>query len=159
MIAGTPPIKPEVDSINAGFILGHPAGKLTSKEEQFTEEESMLYHTSAGFSQTFTKVIEAGMRTDGVARMNMIKGFLTGQGEDELHLVESSDIPLAIANGVKDPFVNHDYINNQVKYKNLYENKRFKCAHVPFWELPEEFNIFLERFYNDVCKENKEWKI
>ena len=152
LIAGTPPIRPDIDSINAGFILGHPAGKLTSKLEQFTEQESILYHTSAGFPQTFTKVIDAGIRTDGSARMNMIKALSTGQGEDELELVQKSLIPLAIANGVKDPFVNHDYINNQVKYKNLYENKKFDCSHVPFWEQADEFNTFLEKFYNDVCE-------
>ena len=83
----------------------------------------------------------------------MITGFLTGKGEDELSLVQNSIIPLAIANGAKDPFINHDYINNQIKFKNLYENRRFECAHVPFWELPGEFNLFLMKFYKDVCAE------
>ena len=151
IIAGTPPIKPEIESINAGFSLGHPAGKLTCKLESFTEEESILYHTSAGFSDKFSKVIKAGIRTHGLARSTMIIALASGKGEDELNLVQTSLNPLAIANGVKDPFINHDYINNQINFKNLYENKRFECAHVPFWEVPEEFNPFLEKFYKDVC--------
>ena len=81
----------------------------------------------------------------------MIIALASGKGEDELNLFQTSLIPLAIANGVKDPFINHDYINNQINFKNLYENKKFECAHVPFWEVPEEFNPFLEKFYKDVC--------
>lgn len=126
-----------------GFRLDSTAGSLTSKKEQFTEDESILYHTASGFSKDDKFIIEAGIRADGVSRPTMVGAVASGIGINEREFVEKKDIPLVIAIGLDDPYINNDYIK-ALQFKNLHAIQCFKCSHSPFWEKSKEFNGMME---------------
>ena len=74
--------------------------------------------------------------------------FAGGDGADQRQVVKSDPTPLAIVNGVDEPFVNNNYMQT-INYKSLWENKIHLIAnagHAPFWDAPDDFDTLLNRF-------------
>ena len=67
-------------------------------------------------------------------------------------IVATAKVPLAVVNGIDEPFVNLDFVS-KVTYANLWEGKTYEIAnsgHAPFWDKPAEFDPYLKRFIADV---------
>jgi pimeloyl-ACP methyl ester carboxylesterase len=99
-------------------------------------------------------LIEAVKRSDGRFRQRLFQARREGLGIDQRRAVETSPIPLAIVNGGADRIVNLDYFD-RVPYANLWEGRCHRVAalgHAPFWEGPDNFNPYLERFLGDLAK-------
>ncbi len=87
-----------------------------------------------------------------VVRALMLGAFAGGVGADQLKIVESANIPLAIVNGGDDPFVNNGFVES-VGYANLWDGQVHileGVGHAPFWEAPDRFDPIFARFLADV---------
>ncbi len=148
MVVGTPPVGR--DNFSEGF-MGSPQTGVASREH-LTQEEiegfiGAIFGTSA---EPF--LIDAVKRSDGRFRKRLFEGRREGLGIDQRRAVETSPIPLAVINGGADKMVNLDYFD-RIPYANLWEGRCYRIPgshHAPFWEAPDEFNPYLERFLNDV---------
>ncbi|KLU16679.1 MULTISPECIES: alpha/beta fold hydrolase [Xenorhabdus] len=149
MICGTPPVSAGADNVALGFRPGLGlAGKVEFTEEDIKIFVSDTYGVNAPHEPF---IIEAVVRTEGLARQSMFEAFLSSQATDQKLLAESSEMPLAIVNGADDPYINFDYING-LNYLTLWKGKVFNLSgvgHAPFWEAPELFNPILVKFLKD----------
>jgi hypothetical protein len=59
-------------------------------------------------------------------------------------------IPLAVVNGLQDPFIRLDYFEVP-KYANLWEGRLPGLKQAPFWEVPDVFDQLLGRFIEDIA--------
>jgi pimeloyl-ACP methyl ester carboxylesterase len=148
MIVGTPPIGR--DNMAEGF-MGSPQAGVASREH-LTPEEIEGYVRAIFGKSTEPFLIEAVKRSDGRFRQRLFQGRREGLGIDQRRSVETSPIPLSVVNGGADRIVNLDYFD-RVAYANLWEGRCHRVpalGHAPFWEGPDNFNPYLERFLNDL---------
>ncbi|MDX7998943.1 alpha/beta hydrolase [Xenorhabdus sp. Reich] len=151
MICGTPPVSIGADNVALGFKPSEHM-RLSGKAD-FTEEDirNFAIETIGVNAPHEPFLFETVARTDGLARKYMSEAFFSPHATDQKRLVETSEIPLAIVNGMGDPFINIDYING-LNYRNLWKGQVFNLAgvdHAPFWESPELLNPILADFLND----------
>jgi pimeloyl-ACP methyl ester carboxylesterase len=152
LISGTPPIsKDPADMANAFLPSEH---RDFTDQETLSDEEADLYaRATCGPEATFENFLgEAVRRTDGRARRIMMEAALSGLGTDQRQVVEHDPTPLAIVNGADEPFVNNTYLK-LIDYKNLWQGKVHLIpgvGHAPFWETPEVFDVYLDRFLKSL---------
>ncbi|NVP57425.1 alpha/beta fold hydrolase [Mycoplana rhizolycopersici] len=149
MITGTPPVAP--DEVSRGFRPSPHMG-LAGKQD-FTEEDVGHYaHSTCG--EPFEPfLLDTVRRTDGRARRLMFEKFAAGTGDNQRDIVAGPTPPIAVVNGIDEPFVEVDFVAN-VRFGNLWEGKTHTIAnsgHAPFWDKPAEFDEYLLRFIRDVA--------
>jgi pimeloyl-ACP methyl ester carboxylesterase len=79
--------------------------------------------------------------------------MLAGLGKDQKRSVEHADVPIAVVNGIHEPFARLDYLSG-LAWSNLWRDRCHVIAdagHAPFLEKPEEFNMLLAAFLRDVA--------
>lgn len=152
MISGTPPIRPTLESFQAGF-KPEPVAALFGQETLGGAE--MDAFARAVYGSADSAAFRAALaRTDGRARRMMIESIFNGQTADQRQIVETSDIPVAIVDGAHDPFVNLDYVAG-LSIPSLWESHCFilrGAAHAPFLTHADRFDPILARFAADVAK-------
>ncbi|MCP4317197.1 MAG: alpha/beta hydrolase [Hyphomicrobiales bacterium] len=152
MITGAPPVGMGDEAVSAGFKPSehmHLAG-----QRDFSGDEVDAYaRATCGVNAPFEAFLKTAVaRTDGRAREMMFSSFMAGTGCNQKHAAEQSPVPLAIVNGGGEPFVNNDYVVS-LTYDNLWENKVHlieEIGHAPFWESPDRFDAYLDRFLEDL---------
>lgn len=152
MITGTPPIRPTLESFQAGF-KPEPVAALFG-QETLSEAEMDAFARAVYGSADSAAFRSALARTDGKARRMMIENIFNGQTADQRQIVETSDIPVAIVDGAHDPFVNLDYVAG-LSIPSLWESHCFilrGAAHAPFLTHADRFDPILARFAADVAK-------
>ncbi len=152
MISGTPPVGTRQEEILAGFRPSPHIG-LVGQEKLTDEEREILIAATCGIPAD-PAMRQAVERADGRARAVMFASLLTGQASDQRALVETSDVPVAVANGADDQIVNVDYINS-VRYRNLWDDHCYVlrgAGHTPFFQMPEAFNAIMVRFLDDMAR-------
>jgi pimeloyl-ACP methyl ester carboxylesterase len=152
IISGTPPIsKDPADMANAFLPSEHM--NFTSQEILSSEEADQYAHATCGSNATYEEFLgHAVRRTDGRARRIMMEAVMRGEGADQRQVVEHDATPLAIVNGADEPMVNNIYLK-LINYKNLWEERIHlipDVGHAPFWEAPEEFDGYLNRFISGL---------
>jgi pimeloyl-ACP methyl ester carboxylesterase len=148
MITGTPPIS-GADAMK-GFRTT-PHMNLAGKQD-FTEQDVEDYaHSTCGEPfEPFLRDVVA--RTDGRARRLMVEKFVAGTGVDQTRVVGKAAVPLAVVNGIEEPFVNLEFVRN-VRYANLWQGRTIEIpnsGHAPFWDAPAVFDPIFEQFLRDV---------
>lgn len=152
MISGTPPVRREMEAIQAGFQPS-PAIFLAGKED-FTAEDTAAFEGLTMGSLAEPGFHQALVRTDGRARRMMFESLFAGRASDQRDIAEKSKTPIAVVNGSDDPLVNNAYIGS-LAYGNLWDEHCFVLrglAHVPFLQAPETFNPIFGRFLADMAK-------
>lgn len=99
-------------------------------------------------------LLDTVARTDGRARRLMFEKFAAGTGRNQREIVAGKTPPIAVLNGIDEPFVNTDFVS-AVKFSNLWEGKAHlldKSGHAPFWDSPDRFNPIFARFLASVDK-------
>lgn len=72
---------------------------------------------------------------------------------DQRALIETTDVPVAMINGIDDPVVKQGYLAG-LRYRNLWEEMSHiipDAGHAAFWDQPAAFNALLGRFHNEVA--------
>ena len=152
MITGTPPIVKGPSAMADGFRQN--VHMKSAGEEHMSDAEVDVYsRATCGIDAPFAPFLrEAVRRTDGRARRLMIEKLAAGTGADQHAVATRCPVPLAIVNGAEDAFIRNDYIAALV-YANLWEDTVYLLPgldHAPFWERPDQFDPYLERFLSDV---------
>jgi len=151
MISGTPPVRATPESVMGGF-KPNPAVALFGQERLSAEEMDIFARGVYGAADA-PVFRDALARTDGQARRLMIESLFTGHTADQRQIVETTDVPLAIVDGERDPFVNLDYIAG-LAIPSLWEKHCFilrEAGHAAFLTHPDRFNPIFERFVADVA--------
>ncbi|MHA6685206.1 alpha/beta fold hydrolase [Mesorhizobium sp. A556] len=149
MISGTPPIKPDLECLMAGFNIDPNAENLTGKRD-FTDADAIAYatHTSATTDGLDPHLLAMCRRTDGLARELMFGSVLQGLPLDEREIVATMAEPLAILNGAGDPFIRAEYFDT-LTCKSLWRGEIVTveaAGHAPFRQQSSEFNRLLKEF-------------
>jgi pimeloyl-ACP methyl ester carboxylesterase len=161
MLTGTPPAL-GVDQVKEGFTMASESNVLgLAGQKDWTDEEALSFSqnsAAAGKKEYWEQwMYEDAKNTDPRCRMIMAERFLDKDkgGVDQVKVVESTDVLIAVVNGAEEQFVNLEYLDN-IKWKRLW---RKKCVcleglhHAPFWEDPGRFEKVLVEFVEDVEKE------
>ena len=96
---------------------------------------------------------EAIRRADGRARSNLVRSMMRGEGSDQRHEIESAAVPVAIVNGVDEPFVRQAYLDG-LRSPALWKGASQViggAGHAPFWDQPAMFNALLTQFAADAA--------
>jgi pimeloyl-ACP methyl ester carboxylesterase len=151
LITGTPPIQLSAEGFKQGF-RPFPCLHLMS-QEKFSLEEAETFVAQGGISSKAAPfLLEATLRTHGLARSCLIGSMQAGTGGNQKETVETSTKPVAVVCGENDAGINNDYIQKDVDFKNLWDKQVqvLKGGHGVFWENTEKFNAILFRFLNDI---------
>lgn len=150
-ISGTPPIGPDPEEMGHGF-LPNPHMAFTG-QELFSDDEAKIYARVTCGDRRYERFLEqAVLRTDGRARRVMMEAALSGQGVNQKHMAESTQVSLAIINGVEEALVNNEYVGS-LAYSALWQDKIHLiegAGHAPFWDQPARFNQLLAEFLLSV---------
>lgn len=149
MITGTPPVAAE--DLGNGFRPSPHMG-LAGKRD-FTPEDVDTYARSTCGEPYDAMLHDAVARTDGRARELMISKFGAGVGRNQAEIVaDPTTPPIAILNGVDEPFVNVEFVDG-IPVGNLWEGKKHlieNSGHAPFWDSPDRFDPIFERFLQSL---------
>jgi pimeloyl-ACP methyl ester carboxylesterase len=153
MITGAPPVRRDMEAITAGFQPS-PALFLGGKNKLTPDDYKAFSDLTLGKLAKDAELTRALHRADGNAREVMFASLAAGKASDQREIAETTDVPIAVVNGEKDPLVNLAYIGS-LKYRALWEKHCYVLrglSHVPFLEAPEAFNPILGRFLTDMSK-------
>ena len=153
IISGAPPVHPTIELILSAYQPS-PIIDLVGKPEFSAEEAetfaAIIYGSAA--NDVFRLAVR---RTDGRARALMVvAGMFAGQFADQVRIIETSRVPIAIADGSDDPLVNTDYVGS-LPFANLWERHYFVIrgsAHTPFLQASEPFLRLLGRLESPIWK-------
>jgi pimeloyl-ACP methyl ester carboxylesterase len=151
LIFGTPPLgKPP--ALQQAFNV-YPGSSFLSKrrinEDQIKLVASALIKEGGEVPQFILDDIQ---NTDPKARSLMTSSTVANLFYDEIDIVSSLEIPLAVIHGAHDPVVNLNYIN-ELQMPTLWQGKIQtieNAGHCPQYETPEQFNKILEQFLLDL---------
>jgi pimeloyl-ACP methyl ester carboxylesterase len=149
MICGAPPVRH--NQMSQGFNTSAHRSVAGQQELSEADIDAFVEGIFGESAEPFLR--DAVARSDGRFRKRLFEAARAGEGVDQRLIVENAPIPLAVVNGGADRLVNLDYFDT-VAYANLWEGRCHRLSglgHAPFWEAPEEFDPFLERFLRYVA--------
>jgi pimeloyl-ACP methyl ester carboxylesterase len=154
ILAGAPPIGPGPRDFEAAF-LAHPAGAVMGKVDATGEEMAAFvgaaYPTDAAAKDLF---LAAALRTDGRARENMFKHWLSGrEGCDQRETARTWSAPICVIHGERDPFVSQAYVE-AAPWRGLWRkqiNVIEASGHAPFLDQPAAFNALVLDFLSELA--------
>lgn len=151
LITGTPPVGPGEECLVKGFLpFTFEAATNTENptKEELDEYVAHLYGSLMPIPDIF---YQAAKRAHGVARTVMAEHWVGSvSGMSHAELVGNSPIPIAVAQGENDPFVDKEYFG-QLAWKNLWGGKvniAEGFGHAVFLEDYDNFNAYLSDFAN-----------
>jgi pimeloyl-ACP methyl ester carboxylesterase len=148
MVIGAPPVRR--NNMAQGFVGSPHRGAAGRQDLSEAEIDAFSQAIFGGSVEPFLR--DAVKRADGRFRKRLFEASRDGEGVDQRLTVETSSVPLAVVNGGADPFVNLDYVDT-VAYANLWEGRCHRLpglGHASFWEAPDIFAPFVERFLRDI---------
>jgi pimeloyl-ACP methyl ester carboxylesterase len=152
LIVGTPPVRPCVEALHEAFYADDDM-QLAGKAE-FTRADALAYGSAmmGGPRRLAPGLLRNLRRTDGNARRFMLANALSGVGADQRAIVATSEKPLCMVHGAREPFVRLEYLRS-LNYRALWKGRVQVIAgagHAPHWERPSAFNRILEEFFGLV---------
>lgn len=155
LITGTPPIEISFAGLSQGFKALDPKIFECFGKGNLSYEEAQLLATVSGydFSKEKEFIVDAILQTDEEAKTIYPRSIALGIGQNEVKIVNEWPKPIAIVAGNQDIAINNDYIINEVKFKNLWEDRVHvipKGGHAVFMDCPNEFNQIMQRFLQSI---------
>lgn len=152
-ITGTPPIEISQKGFEKGFQFNPELAHLFDKVE-FSEQEASKFMQAGGIDVVkYPFIVDAAFKTDGYVRKFLMEANMRGNGGDQKAIVESDNMPLTcVVQGKNEANINNNYILNEVKFKNLFNQVYIidNARHAVFLDQPEEFNEILSLFLAKV---------
>lgn len=155
LITGTPPIEVSLTGLMQGFKALDPKIFECFGKEKLSYKEAQLLATVSGydFSKEKEFLVEAILQTDEGAKTIYPQSISLGKGQNQIKIANEWPKPIAVIAGEEDIAINNSYIINEVKFKNLWEDKVHlipKGGHAVFMDCPEEFNRIMSRFFQKI---------
>jgi pimeloyl-ACP methyl ester carboxylesterase len=140
-ICGTSPIRTFPDDIPKGYVPS-PHMELASKRFHSPHEKGQYATHTVGLPKQSEPLLwQAVRRTDGQAREQAFAKLKTTDWQRQIGVIQSGQIPFAMINGPKDPFINHDYCASP-EFGSASAAQPIMidgAGHVPFLEDPDAF--------------------
>lgn len=153
MISGTPPVARSQDSVDAGFRVNDHM-HLAAQRDLSDDEVAAYARATCGINAPYEPFLKDAVgRTDGRARELMFSRILATEAADNMAVVTSTSVPLAVVNGEEDQFVDNDFVA-AIDYRSLWHGKVCRLSgigHAPFWEAPEQFDPILRAFLSETA--------
>jgi pimeloyl-ACP methyl ester carboxylesterase len=150
-ISGTPPIELNPSGVDAGF---HWTSTTAMAGKKMLTPQQIRRYTEAMMGRGLSPdehLVRMASRTDGNARLWMVRNGMAGVGIDQTHAVRTVDRPIAILQGRADPFVRVAYLA-ELRYANIWRDGPIllDAGHAPHWEKPAIFNRQMIHFLREV---------
>jgi pimeloyl-ACP methyl ester carboxylesterase len=119
----------------------------------FDQEEAELFISESGIKNSEAPfLVNAVLKTDGIARTLLLSSVLKGVGGNQKEVVENSKKPVAMVAGQQDPLVNYEYVEKEVNPRAFWKSKihYIKGGHATFWGNPQEMNKIILLFLSDL---------
>lgn len=138
-------------------FLAYPPykGNYSACPDSLIESQAIQYMSACGFHTEDPSVyfmIKDAMRTDGNSRAKMVASVLEGRGIDEIEIVNSLAIPLAVIIGKEDPALGIDYIIH-LPYRNLWRRKVIllpDAQHAVVFHQTDQLHPLLRDFLEEI---------
>ncbi|MEW4922786.1 alpha/beta hydrolase [Algibacter sp. 2305UL17-15] len=153
LVFGTPPVKKPLN-IDEAF-LQHPVMPLLFKKD-LNYEDLDLFTKSLTNNKNVQFIKKEIKTTDSNFREQLARSIQNGDMPDEVAIIESLNIPIALLCGKGDVVVSIKYINS-LSIPTLWKNELIlieKTSHYPQLEAPELFGTLLLQFI-DGCHKNR----
>lgn len=145
LINGAPPFSiPPATNIflpNSAIPLFHK-GNYTNEELDIIAK-SMVYHPE------FEESVKAELKkVDPNFMKRWVANIQAKTPKDEIEIVKSTNIPIAVVHGANDSFLNLEYLK-KVPFNSLWRNEIYEiqeAGHLPFLEKAKEYNNYLLDF-------------
>jgi len=150
LLTGTPPVSLDPAGIAAGFNWT-PSTALAGKRHFSNDDVVRYVGAMMGSRRPSAAQLRAATATDGNARFWMVRNGMSGVGVDEVRTVSSDSRPLAIVQGIEDPFINIGYLLD-LSYRNIWGGAPIVVdgGHAPHWQSPAIFNGYMQAFLKSV---------
>jgi pimeloyl-ACP methyl ester carboxylesterase len=145
-LIGAPPVAPSLESLAAAF-LANPAAALAAKPT-WTEDETQQFACAALGGDVPPTMLAAFRRADGRARAMIISSALAGAALDEIAVIHTAGVPIAVIHGANDRLTNLQYTQS-LPWRGIWGGSPFVvdgAGHAPHWERPHNFDDILLRF-------------
>ncbi|WP_375786923.1 alpha/beta fold hydrolase [Bradyrhizobium sp. Pha-3] len=147
IVCGTPPIRLDAEGVGEGF--NWTSTTALAGRKRFGSEETRRY-VSAMMGRPLPlhhHLSRMAARTDGNARLWMVKNGLAGRGVDEAAAVSEIGRPIAVIQGSSDPFIRPDYLR-RLRFANIWTGAPIfiDAGHAAHWEVPSAFNSLMMKF-------------
>ncbi len=141
VICGTSPIRTYPDDMPKGYIPS-PHMELAGKRFHSPYEKGQYATHTIGMPKHSEPVLwQAVWRTDGQAREQTFAKLKTTDWQRQMGVIQGRQIPFAMINGPKDPFINHTYCARP-EFGTDYAQTPILingAGHAPFVEDPDAF--------------------
>ena len=145
LISGTTPFALPLDT--SKFFLPNPDMGLLFKKD-LSDEELLKYGRIILNSNKKDFLIDIIKQADPQFRSFLPQSFACGKLSDEIAILKSSGIPVAILHGGDDPLINKDYLD-KLSLPNIWKKKVLlfeNSGHSIQLDNPEKFNKTLSEF-------------
>ncbi|MEM7299727.1 MAG: alpha/beta fold hydrolase [Pseudomonadota bacterium] len=151
-ICGTSPVSKYPDDMPRGYIPT-PHMELAGKRFHSPHEKRMYATHTIGMEKRLEPMVwDAVWRTDGLARQQAFAKLKTVDWPRQTRYLKEGDVPFAMINGPKDPFINHDYCR-LFAYGSIWRGEPQNidgAGHAPFLEDPAIFNAVFKAFVDEI---------
>ncbi|WP_131783263.1 alpha/beta fold hydrolase [Legionella gresilensis] len=155
LLTGTPPLEVSLQGIQKGFKALDPKIMACFGKAHLTYTEAQLLASVSGYDGRAEKefLVDAILNTDEKARILYPQSIIDGIGRNQCNIVANWDKPIAIIGGEDDIAINYDYVQHEVKFKNLWQDKIHfikNAGHAVMLDKPDEFNQLILEFIHDL---------
>lgn len=151
MATGAPPTPRGLLGMLRAF---HPSfDLLLASKQHFNDRDCARFVSLCFGADAPAQFRELAMRADGLMRSIFAQSLARGDGADQRRSFETAMVPVALVNGVDDPFVRLGYLSG-IHAPDLFDEAAIivdGAGHAPFWARPEIFNPLLDRFLDRVA--------
>ncbi|MCF3639413.1 alpha/beta hydrolase [Rhizobium sp. TRM95111] len=149
---GAPPVQGGFLGMLKGFSPSFDL--LLASKQTFTPRDAERFERLCFGRRSDGRFRDDILRSDGRMRAIFTQSMMRGDGTDQRRAIETAEVPVAFVNGADEPFVRLGYFDGlSVPMLHGGEPQLIEGAgHAPFWEQPEAFNAFVDRFMLSVME-------
>ena len=151
MVCGAPPAAPGPIGMLRAFRTN--LDLLLAGRAQFSSADVQRFYEICYGASGDPSFLESIRRCDPRVRPAVAASLRRGTGHDQRRVVEGTDLPIAMVNGIEEPFARLNYVAG-LRYRNLWGGVCHivpDAGHAPFRDHPEVFNDLLARFAADAA--------
>jgi pimeloyl-ACP methyl ester carboxylesterase len=156
MVCGAPPAAPGPIGMLRGFRTN--LDLLLATRAQFNAADVQRFYEICYGASGDPRFLDSIRRCDPRVRPAVAASLRRGTGHDQRQVVESTELPLAIVNGIDEPFARLSYVAG-LRYRHLWGEVCHivpDAGHAPFRDQPDVFNDLLVRFATDAATQATE---
>ncbi|AWN72935.1 alpha/beta hydrolase [Legionella anisa] len=158
LITGTPPFEVSLQGIQKGFKVLDPEIMACFGKKEISIEEAKLLAKVSGYDGSEEKkfLVDAILATDEGARFLYPQSIINGIGQNQCDIIAEWEKPIAVVAGENDIAINYDYVQSELHFKNLWQNKVHiisNAGHAVMLDQPDAFNLLIKEFTEDTIKD------